>query len=113
MTVNQSTLVGHNIRTYRKARNLTQEELGEILEMDQTYVGRVERGEINITIDTLLRIANALHVQPEMLLRHKKNTLDKEKSEMLNKIDMILLSLNADELQIVQLYTFYLMQLPI
>ena len=34
------------IRLYRKARSLTQEELGEYLEIDQSYLGRIERGKL-------------------------------------------------------------------
>uniref|UniRef100_UPI00403EDEAF helix-turn-helix domain-containing protein n=1 Tax=Paenibacillus sp. FSL R5-0744 TaxID=2921656 RepID=UPI00403EDEAF len=37
------------MRLYRKARKLTQEQLGDRLQIDQSYLGRIERGEVNIS----------------------------------------------------------------
>ncbi|MDQ0049251.1 transcriptional regulator with XRE-family HTH domain [Paenibacillus polymyxa] len=94
--------VGKKIRLYRKAMKLTQEELGEQLQIDQSYLGRIERGEINITLETLAKISKALHVRPVQLLEDDKNhSNEKLKSETLDKIDSTLLSLSNQELQVV------------
>lgn len=90
------------IKKYRRASNYTQEELGEILQIDQSYIGRIERGEINITLDTLTKIAKALGIEPAILLETKQSVSDKSKAKILEKIDTQLLTLNTSELMIVQ-----------
>jgi transcriptional regulator with XRE-family HTH domain len=42
----------------------TQEQLAHLAGVHRTYVGRVERGEVNVTFYSLVRIANALDVDP-------------------------------------------------
>ncbi|MCJ7675940.1 MAG: helix-turn-helix domain-containing protein [Sedimentisphaerales bacterium] len=54
--------IGIKIRTFREQRGLTQEKLGAIADMHRAYIGHIERGEKNITIDNLQRIAKALRV---------------------------------------------------
>lgn len=91
--------VGNKIRLYRKARNLTQEELGERLQIDQSYIGRIERGEVNITLDTLYKISSTLRVSPAQLLEGDEKVRDsKVKSEILDKFDTLLIPLTNDEL---------------
>lgn len=92
--------VGKKIRLYRKARNFTQEELGEYLQIDQSYLGRIERGEVNITLDTLYKISSALRVSPAQLLENEKNVRDNRlRSDILDKIDTLLIPLTNNELQ--------------
>jgi transcriptional regulator with XRE-family HTH domain len=54
--------IGLRIRSFREGRGLTQDELGAIADMHRAYVGHVERGEKNITVENLEKIAKALHV---------------------------------------------------
>ncbi len=55
-------LIGRRIADLRNASGITQEQLAEQSEVDARYVQRIEAGEINVTIDTLVRIANVLRV---------------------------------------------------
>jgi transcriptional regulator with XRE-family HTH domain len=55
-------LVGDNIRNLRKARGWSQEELGEHAELSYKFVGEVERGTVNPSLDSLAGIATALNV---------------------------------------------------
>lgn len=57
-----------NLRATRKAAGLSQEALGERAELHPTYVGSVERGERNISIDNMERLATALGVDLVALL---------------------------------------------
>ena len=54
--------VGATIREQRKRAGLTQEKLAEKADLHPVYVGDVERGEENVSIDSLARIAKALKV---------------------------------------------------
>lgn len=57
-----------NMYRFRKEQGLTQEELGELAQLDRTYIGSVERGERNISIDNMEAVANALGVDLRELL---------------------------------------------
>jgi len=60
--------VGRNIRRIRAARELSQEELAELIGNHRTYVGSVERGERNLSLRSLERLAAGLGVDPVALL---------------------------------------------
>jgi transcriptional regulator with XRE-family HTH domain len=53
-------LLGEAIRLHRRQAELTQEKLAELAELNPKYLGEVERGEKIISIEALLRIANAV-----------------------------------------------------
>lgn len=55
-------ILADNIRDYRKAKHLSQEELADACELHRTYIGSVERGERNVTLSTLEVLAKALGV---------------------------------------------------
>jgi XRE family transcriptional regulator, regulator of sulfur utilization len=55
--------LGDAIRLYRKASRLTHEKLAELADLHPNYIGEVERGETNISVDALVRIAKALRVR--------------------------------------------------
>lgn len=56
--------LGRNLRTVRKAKGLSQEAFADALSIHRTYVGGLERGERNVTLRTVERIAAALGVDP-------------------------------------------------
>jgi len=61
-------LLANNIRNARSIKGLSQEALADLCELHRTYIGSVERGERNISIDNVERIAWALEVTPTSLL---------------------------------------------
>lgn len=58
-----------NLRTNRQQQGLSQEALAELAKLHRTYIGSVERGERNISIDNMERLAAALNIQLTELLR--------------------------------------------
>jgi len=60
--------LGDAIRRIRKAKGISQEALALTAEVDRGYLGRVERGDNNVAILTLLKIANALQVSLQDLM---------------------------------------------
>jgi transcriptional regulator with XRE-family HTH domain len=60
--------VGHNLRAYRQARELSQEAFADVLGVHRTYMGGVERGERNLTLKSVERIADRLGLDPLALL---------------------------------------------
>ncbi len=64
--------VGLNVQGLRRASDLSQEELAHRANIHQTYLSDVERGKRNPTIIVLERIAQALGVDIEILLRNRE-----------------------------------------
>jgi transcriptional regulator with XRE-family HTH domain len=60
--------VGHNLRAYRQSKGLSQEDFADVLEVHRTYMGSIERGERNLTLKSLERIASRIEVDPLELL---------------------------------------------
>lgn len=54
--------VGDRIRAIRKAKGLTQQQLAELSNLDDAYIGSLERGERNFSIDTLEKVIMALKI---------------------------------------------------
>lgn len=65
-------LFAHNVRSRRIARGLSQEALAFDCDMDRTYISSIERAEINVSVDSMERIAAALHTELPELLRPKE-----------------------------------------
>ena len=61
-------ILGRNLRAYRKAHNLSQEGFAEIMGVHRTYMGGLERGERNLTLRSLERIAMRISIDPVQLL---------------------------------------------
>ena len=59
---------GQRMREMRIAANITQEELAFRAGLHRTYIGSVERGERNVSLRNLVRIAKALDVSASALL---------------------------------------------
>ena len=59
---------GTRIRALRKDLAMSQEELGEVAGLHRTYIGHLERGEVNPSLINILRVAKALKVDPSNLV---------------------------------------------
>jgi len=74
MSENLRKLFGHNIRRLRSERGLTQADLALKAGLNRSYLGNVERGQRNISLDNIAKVAHALAVSPEVLLKSEVET---------------------------------------
>jgi transcriptional regulator with XRE-family HTH domain len=65
---NFKVLFGNRVRELRAKLGVSQEDLADIAGLHRTYMGSVERGERNISLENILKIARALRVPPKELL---------------------------------------------
>lgn len=73
-TTEFNKMIGNQIRTYRKARGLTQEELASRMEASFTFVSRLERGESGCSAYNLKKACKALEISPNDMLMWEDET---------------------------------------
>lgn len=61
--------MGEVIRANRKMLKMSQEKLAEKADLSPTFISDLERGRVNVAVDTLLRIANALGIQVRDIIK--------------------------------------------
>ncbi len=64
--------IGANVYRWRVRSDFTQEQFAEKAGLDVRFLRRVERGSVNLRFDTIVRLAEALGVEPGVLLRRVK-----------------------------------------
>ena len=69
---------GKKVRSFSKARRLTQEALAEMADISASFLGHIERGTRAASIDTLISLCNALNVSPQILLSADLISFDNE-----------------------------------
>lgn len=73
-------LVGQRIRNYRTRQGLSQEKLAELSGCHPTYIGQIERGEKNATLESIEKIADALNVSLSQLFEKLDQRVNSELS---------------------------------
>ena len=56
------------LRTIRTSKKISQDKLAVVTKIDRSYVGRIDRGEVNITLDILYKLSIALECEPSDFL---------------------------------------------
>lgn len=64
--------IGLNFRVERTKRTLSQEKFAELANVHTNYIGKVERGEQNLTVKKIVALANSLNVPIEEILNLTK-----------------------------------------
>lgn len=86
--------LGKRIRAQRKLREMTQEALAEAVGISCSFLGHIERGTRKLSVDTLVSIADVLHVSCDLLLQdsmdqtisHRSGSLSSKKKLILREI---------------------------
>jgi transcriptional regulator with XRE-family HTH domain len=96
-------LVGMNIREIRKMKELTQDELSEKSGLQTSFLAGVERGERNITLETLDKILSGLEVDPKTAFSFSDIEPDDyfSKREIIDLIVNLLVEKNIDETRLI------------
>ncbi|MDH5923676.1 helix-turn-helix domain-containing protein [Vibrio splendidus] len=61
-------LFGSNLKTVRKKRGISQDKLALLADIDRSYVGRIERGEVNVTLEKVYQLSEVLECDLSELL---------------------------------------------
>lgn len=87
--------LGEKIRQLRKLRELTQEQLGEKAGISYKFIGEVERGTVNPSLDSLIGIARALNVGVKELFPSENDLVTEFSHEELQTIKRAVKLLNS------------------
>ena len=74
--MNKDTLLkkfGKNVKIERIKKDLTQEQLAEILDVSQNYIANIERGKANMSLGKILELSNALNLKINTLLNFEED----------------------------------------
>ena len=69
-------LIGDMIQQARKQRNMTQQQLGELIGVKKAQISRLENNTGNVTIETILKVFNALEAQVNFNVKMLNNSIN-------------------------------------
>lgn len=94
-------LVGNRIKDIRKERELSQDQLGELCGFHFSYIGGVERGERNLSLENLAKIADALHVEIRDFFDFE-TVRGREKEHALNEVFSLLSKYDVPQIKMIR-----------
>jgi transcriptional regulator with XRE-family HTH domain len=94
---NAAFLLGRRIRSLREAKDWTQQELGNQADVNYKFLGEIERGQQNPSLNVLVKIASALEVDLPEMLRFEHEASDRKQIE--SQIEKILKTMPDAELR--------------
>ena len=87
MLVTDFRAIGNALLSFRKKAGLTQAEAAEAAGLsDRTYAD-IERGTVNMRLETLLRICQAMHITPDDLLTADSGAVDVNEEDVLSRLN--------------------------
>ena len=93
-------IVGQRIRNYRIQKGLSQEKLAELSGCHPTYIGQLERGEKNATLESIERITSALQISLSTLFEKIDNNSGDSRNIPLECYDLIASKTHGEQEQI-------------
>lgn len=94
---NKRILLGRRLRDIRKAKGLTQEQLGAKADISYKFVGEIERGQQNPSFDTLVKIADPMEVELFDLFRFDQGETNRKDIE--TRMVKIIKGISEDDLR--------------
>lgn len=96
--------IGNKLLSIRKKAGLTQSEVAESANLsDRTYAD-IERGTVNMRIETILKICEALKITPDVILTEDNPGLEVKQNELLEKLDECTVKQKETALELLSVY---------
>ncbi|MCL2884343.1 MAG: helix-turn-helix domain-containing protein [Oscillospiraceae bacterium] len=100
--------IGFRIHTFRKAMHITQLELGEHAHVEPSNISHIERGATKVSLPTLVRIANVLHVSLDDLVY---DSIENNRGVSVRELNDVLADCTDSELKIIAETTTFIKKL--
>ncbi len=98
-------IVGQRIRNYRTQLGLSQERLAELSDYHPTYIGQLERGEKNATLESINRVATALNISLSKLFENLGGENNSERNIPLEAYELFLNKSRDEQKQLLKILT--------
>lgn len=86
MLVFSNQIIGNKLLAIRKRLGMTQTQVAEAAELSDRAYADIERGLVNMRMETILRICHALHVTPNDILTENTNTMLEQENELFARL---------------------------
>ena len=96
-------IVGQRIRNYRTQLSLSQEKLAELSGCHPTYIGQLERGEKNATLESIDKVASSLKISLSKLFENLGGESTNERNIPLECYEFLLTKSQEDQEQIIKI----------
>lgn len=97
-------VIGNKLLAIRKKAGLTQSEVAEAAGLsDRTYAD-IERGTVNMRIETILKICDALHITPDIVLTEDNTNFITKQEELLVLLDRCTIHQKETALKLLEVY---------
>ncbi len=100
---NLAKIIGLRIRNYRTQLGLSQEKLAELSGCHPTYIGQLERGEKNATVESIAKIASSLNVSLSKLFENLGDATTQKRNIPLECYEFLLAKTSEEQEQILKI----------
>lgn len=87
MLVSGLHAIGNKLLSIRKRMGMTQAEVAEAAGLSERTYAEIERGNVNMRIETILRICNVLHITPDEILTQENESPASRQDELINRLN--------------------------
>ena len=96
--------IGNKLLNIRKKAGLTQSEVADAANLsDRTYAD-IERGTVNMRIETILKICEALHITPDVILTEDNPSLSAKQAELIEQLNKCTVHQRETALELLSVY---------
>lgn len=88
MLIFDFSAIGNRLFSIRKKMGLTQAEVAEAAELSTRTYADIERGSVNMRIETALKICNVLHVTPDEILTTEDSSVSAKQQELWERMNL-------------------------
>lgn len=104
MLIFELTKIGNRLYTFRKRMGLTQAEVAEAAELSTRTYADIERGSVNMRIETILKICQVLHITPDEVLTSENLCISAKQEELWQRLNQCTPSEKETALKILTVY---------
>ena len=87
MLIFNFSTIGDRLFSIRKRMGLTQAEVAEAAELSTRTYADIERGSVNMRIETVLKICNVLHITPDEILTTDNSSISEKQQELWERLN--------------------------